>query len=163
MAKRILVVLTERTLGDGVSAAAEAARLARETGGLVRLMYIRLLPPARVDRYDRVVADADREMARIAAAADERMARIAADLYGVPVERVVRFGRLGEEVVNEAAAIGADLVALASPARPSLVDRARAWYVASVALGSSVPVLLWPARRERRAGRREVVAVGARL
>ena len=31
------------------------------------------MPPPRVDRYDRIVADTDREMERIAVAAEERL------------------------------------------------------------------------------------------
>jgi hypothetical protein len=36
--------------------------------GLLRIVAVRPIPPPRVDRYDRIIADEDREMARLAEA-----------------------------------------------------------------------------------------------
>jgi nucleotide-binding universal stress UspA family protein len=144
MAKRMLVVITRGMRAPYAAAARSAARMVRESGGTVRLMYSSPLPPPRVDRHDRVVADTDLEMARIAALASERLTALAAEMDGVPVERVVRFGRLGAELSIEAEVFGADLVALAAPIRLHLGDRFRAWYLERIALASRVPVILLP-------------------
>ena len=77
----------------------------------------------------------------------------------MPVERVVRFGRLKDEVRIEAEAFAADLVALAAPLSPGPWHRALAWYLGRVALASKTPVVLLPvsapgagARPARRGG-----------
>jgi hypothetical protein len=97
-----------------------------------------------VDRHDRVVADADREMARMTAAALHRLRGLADALEGLDVELVVRFGRLSREVSIEAEVFGAHLVVLAAPARPRLRDHALAWYLGRVALPPGVPLGLLP-------------------
>jgi hypothetical protein len=76
MAKRILMVITPRMAGDLRSAALSAAALARKSRGLLRIITVRPIPAARVDRYDRIIADENREMARLAAAAEEQMAAL---------------------------------------------------------------------------------------
>jgi universal stress protein family protein len=128
MAKRILMVITPACAGDLVSAARSAAAVARESGGGVRMAWVRPLPAPRRDRHDRVVADADREMARLTAAALEEMAALAGELGEVDVERVVRFGRLATELLIETHAWRADLIGLAAPERPGPRHRVRAWY-----------------------------------
>ena len=102
MVKRILVPITPGAPADCAPVALSAARIARKSGGIVRLAYISPLPPPRVDRHDRVVADTDREMARITAGALGRLAALASEMEGVPVELVVRFGRLRAELAIEA-------------------------------------------------------------
>ena len=79
----------------------------------------------RVDRYDRIIADEDREMARLAAA-EAQMAALHPELGYVPAERVVRFGRLSTELYIEAQVFGADLIGLAAPGRPRLRHQLRA-------------------------------------
>ena len=81
------------------------------------------LPPPRVDRYDRIVADVDREMVRLTAAALDEMAALAWELGEIDVERVVRFGRLATDLRIEAHAwravryaFTASVSALLSPA-----------------------------------------------
>lgn len=135
MAKRVLMVITPRMAGDLRSAALSAAAVARRDGALLRIITIRPIPPARVDRHDRIIADEDREMARLAAVADEQMAALDAELGDVPLERVVRFGRLSRELRIEAQVFGADLIGLAAPGRPRLSHQLRAWY-----LGRTLPV-----------------------
>jgi nucleotide-binding universal stress UspA family protein len=68
-----------------------------------------------------------------------------AQLQGVPVESVVRFGAAADEIAQEAEAFGADLVAVTEPRR--------GWFsrfYGSVADGlrrkSSVPVLVFTGR-----------------
>ncbi len=109
MAKPVLVVIIPAHSGDLRAAGLSGAAVARERGGIVRMMYVRPVPSARVDRYDRIVAGVDQEMARLSGAAEEEMAAVRWDLGGVEVERVVRFGRLGAEVAIEAQEWAADL------------------------------------------------------
>ena len=163
MAKRILLVVRERERAALASAVLAAGRLARDAGGALRMMYASPLPPPRVDRYDRVVADTDREMARIADDGHHCLDRLAAELPDLRVERVVRFGRLPEEVRAEADAFGADLVALAAPLHPRLAHRVLTWYLERVTLGSAMPVVLLPVTAPGAAHRsRDAVAVPAR-
>jgi hypothetical protein len=129
MAKRVLMVITPAHGGDLVSAARSAAAMARESGGGVRIAWMRPLPPPRFDRHARLVADTDREMARLTAAALEQMAALAWELGEVDVEPVVRFGRLATELAIETQGWGPDLIGLAAPARPGPRHRFRAWYL----------------------------------
>jgi len=144
MAERVLMVITPARAGDLVSAARSAAAVARESGGGVRMAWVRPLPAPRRDRHDRIVADADREMARLTAAALDEMAALAWEFGEVGVERVVRFGRLTTELRIEAHAWRADLIGLTAPARPGPRHRARAWYLARAV---SIPVVLLPIDR----------------
>lgn len=104
MAKRILMVITPETTGDLGRAARSAAGVARDSGGQVRMVFVRPIPPPRLDRYDRVVADPDAEMVRLAGLAEIRMAALGAEFGDVPVESLLRFGRLAAELRIEAAA-----------------------------------------------------------
>jgi hypothetical protein len=141
MAKRILMVITPQTTGDPRSAARSAAVVAQESGGQVRMVFVHPIPPPRMDRYDRVVADPDAEMARLAALAEHRMAALDAEFGDVPVESLVRFGRLVTELRIEAENFSADMIGLAAPPRPGPRHRLRAWY-----LGATLPapVVLLP-------------------
>ncbi len=114
-AKRILVPIDG---GERAETVVElVASLARGAGATVRLMHVSPVPPPRRDWRDRVVADAGREMARLAARAARAMQALEAVFEGVPVESVVRFGRLVDEIVLEAEVFGADLIAVADGAR----------------------------------------------
>jgi hypothetical protein len=144
MAKRILVPITPDAPADYVTAALSAARIARKSGGMVRLAYISPLPPPRLDKQDRVVADTDREMERITGAALERLAALASEMDGVPVESVVRFGRLGAELALEVEVFEADLVALAAVPESRFRNRVRAWQLRRAAVASKAPVVLLP-------------------
>ena len=118
VAGRVLMVISAGA-GALEHAARSAAAMARESGGVVRIAWMYPVPPPRVDRDERVVADTDREMARLAERAHERMSALAWEFGEIPVERVVRFGRLATELAVEAHVWRADLVGLAvSAARP---------------------------------------------
>ena len=56
-------------------------------------------------------------MERLEASGQEHLRAAEAQLHGVPVETVVRFGDPVEEIVGEAEVFGADLIALATPRR----------------------------------------------
>ena len=151
MTKRVLMVITPEMTGDLRSAARRAAVAARDSGGQVRMIFVRPIPPPRMDRYDRVVADPDAEMVRLAGLAEVRMAALTADFGDVPVESLVRFGRLAAELRIEAETFGADLIGLAVPPRPEARHRLRAWYLG---LTLPAPVVLLPLTSGAAADRR---------
>jgi len=156
MAKRLLMVITPQTTGDLRSAGRSAAVVARDSGGQVRMVFVRPIPPPRMDRHDRLVADPDAEMARLAGLAEARMAALDPEFGDVPVESRVRFGGLAAELRIEAENFGADLVGLAAPARPGPRHQVRAWY-----LGATLraPVVLLPLVPDDAADRRRESAV----
>lgn len=141
MAKRILMVITPESPGDLRSAARSAAVVARDSGGQIRMVFVRPIPPPRMDRHDRLVADPDAEMARLAALAEARMVALDPEFGDVPVESRIRFGRLPAELRIEAGSFEPDLIGLAAPARPGPRHQLRAWY-----LGATLPapVVLLP-------------------
>lgn len=144
MAKRILVPVAPAAPADYPLAAMSAARMVRKTGGIVRLAYLRPLPPPRVDRHDRVVADTDREMERLAAQAEGQLAAMVAEMDGVPVEMVIRFGHPGAELSIEAEVFNPDLIVLAAPLDFRPRRRFHAWQLRRAAIASKIPVVLLP-------------------
>ena len=144
MAKRILVPIVSNVTADYSRAAISAARIARKIGGVIRLAWLMPLPPPRVDRQDRVVSDTEREMDRLAAQAKTRLQAMTAEMEGVPVEMVIRFGRPRVELRREVEVFGPDLVALATPLASGAGRRLRAWLLRRAAIASKVPVALLP-------------------
>jgi nucleotide-binding universal stress UspA family protein len=144
MAKRILVPLVSNVTADYSRAAVSAARIARKTGGLIRLACLMPLPPPRVDDQDRVVSDTEREMERLAAQAETRLRAMIAEMEGVPVEMVIRFGRPRVELLREVEVFEPDLVALPTPLASGAGSRLRAWLLRRAAIASRVPVALLP-------------------
>ena len=159
MAKRSRVVITPRSIGEAAAAVRSVARMARISGGQIRMAYVRPIPPARVDRHDRVVADEEREMARLATVAEAWMAELAWESSGLAVERVVRFGRLAEEILVEAQVWRADLIGLTAATRPGWSHRLRAW---TLRRAVSIPVVFLPVPADVDTdGRREPVVLPA--
>jgi nucleotide-binding universal stress UspA family protein len=159
MAKRILVVITPETTGDLRSAARSAGLVARDSGGQVRMVFVRPIPPPRMDRYDRLVADPDAEMVRLTGLSEIRMTALGPEFGDIPIESLVRFGRLAAELRIEAETFGADLIGLAGPARPGLRHQLRAWYLG---LALPAPVVLLPLTSDDAAGpRRESLVLPA--
>jgi nucleotide-binding universal stress UspA family protein len=144
MAKRILVPIVSNVTADYSRAAISAARIARKTGGVIRLACLMPLPPPRVDRQDRVVSDTEREMDRLAAQAETRLRAMTVEMEGVPVETVIRFGRPSVELRREVEVFEPDLVALATPLASGAGSRLRAWQLRRAAIASRVPVALLP-------------------
>ena len=118
------------------------AALARDNGATVRLLRVFPVPERIVGEHGRTVAYVDQEMARLTNEGLEELACVETALSGVPVELVVRFGEPEEEILVEAEAFGADLIALSDDKRgrwlrvlsPSLADR--------VAAKAGVPALV---------------------
>lgn len=153
MAKRILVAITKASDPD-VQSLGGVAEMARESGGIIRLMFVGPVPSARLDWLDRVVVTADCELARTTDEALEGLRALASTWDDVTIERVARFGRLTREVPVEAEAFQADLVVLVTPRALSIVDRLAAWYLEHVAFGARVPFATLPTRP----GHAEVIA-----
>jgi len=148
MAKRILV-----PIGDNERAKAivpVVAALARDGGGTVRLLNVQPLQRTRFDDYarrlplygydagvtlevqQRVLLYAHAHEERLESETLERLRQLEPLLDGVAVERTVRFGDVTEEIVREAEAFDADLIAVSERRRPwwrpalaRLVDRVR--------------------------------------
>jgi nucleotide-binding universal stress UspA family protein len=156
MAKRILVPI-------GADERAEAiipvvAPLARDTGATVRLLRVHPLQRTRYERdarklmlygydpattallQDRALAYGHEREERVEGEALEQLRMVEARIDGVPVERRVRFGDVVDEIVLEAEAFEADLIAVAERRRPwwgPSLDRV----VARLRSRAQVPVL----------------------
>lgn len=143
MAKRILVPLDRSDTAGSVLPI--VADLARSSGATVRLLHVAPVPKERVTEDGRVVAYASQEMERIESNRREFLKAAEAELEGVPVEAVVRFGRPVEEILREADVFGADLIAVTAHGRGWLRHMLSA-VVGKLFRRSDVPVLLLAAR-----------------
>jgi nucleotide-binding universal stress UspA family protein len=140
MAKRILIPVDVRERRETIMPM--AAGLARDTGATVRLLRVFPVPGRVVGDHGQTVAYGDQEMARLTAEGLADLQHLETELAGVPVEAVVRFGDPVEEIVLEADAFGADLVALTAD-RQGFLRTALAPGVADrVARKTAVPTLV---------------------
>jgi len=147
---RLLAIITP---GDEAAALASLAGLvtvARAAEAEVRLAYFRDLPPPRVDRHDRMVADTDAEMTRIASVARRALGSAARVFDDVKMETVVRFGKPRREVPIEAEVYAPQIVVLFAAA--GLLSRLRGWALRRrlARRPSSRMLVLGPARRSSR-------------
>jgi nucleotide-binding universal stress UspA family protein len=143
MAKRILLPLDR---GDAArSVVPFVADMARSSGATVRLLHVAPVPKERVADNGRIVAYANQEMERIEAARMDDLKVAEAELEGVPVESVIRFGKPSEEILREADAFGADLIAVTA-GRRGWLRRMFGGVIAKLFRRSDVPVLLLAAR-----------------
>jgi nucleotide-binding universal stress UspA family protein len=121
MAKRILVALDRAmppsALLDLVVDAAAGG------GATVRLLHVAPYPENLVDLDDRVVAYADQEAARLEAEILDELRTVELRFGWMPVDSVVRFGDPRREILAEAEAFDADLIAMVMRSRRSLTDR----------------------------------------
>jgi len=116
MAKRILVPLGRHA--DAEALLATVGDLARGAGATVRLLHVMPPPETVVGPYGRVVAYASQLVDGLEARGLAHLDAASATLEGVPVEQRVRFGDVADEITEEAATFGADLIALhAKPRR----------------------------------------------
>lgn len=115
MAKRILVPI------DQTPAAAELVDLvndaARGGGATVRLIHVAPVPGNLVGDDGRVMAYSDQEGARLEAEGLDRLHAVELQMSGVPIDSVVRFGDPAAEIVREAEAFDADLIAMPTRGR----------------------------------------------
>ena len=140
MAKRILAPIDADERSETVVPVLTG--LAHGSGASVRLLRVFPVPEQIVGTHGRVIAYVDQEMSRLTAEGLGELARIEAQLGGIPVESVVRFGEPVEEIALEAEAFEADLITLAAD-RPGRVRRAIAPGVADrVIEKTDVPTLV---------------------
>jgi len=118
MAKRILTPIDGREQSETIVPV--VAALARGAGSTVRLLRVFPVPEHVIGPYGRTIAYVDQEMSRLTAEGLDELAHVEAELAGIPVERVVRFGKPAEEIRLEAEAFNADLVTLATTRRSRL-------------------------------------------
>jgi len=141
MAKRILAPIDAREHSERVLPV--VAAMAREMGSTVRLLRVLPVPERVVDQYGRTVAYADQEMERLTARGLDDLQPAEAALDGVPVETIVRFGDPADEILAEAEAFAADLIALTSaPSRGRLRHLFTPNVAERVAGATSVPTLV---------------------
>jgi nucleotide-binding universal stress UspA family protein len=139
MAKRILAPIDTRERRESIVPI--VAALARDAGSTVRLLRVLPVPERVVGEHGRTVAYADQEMARLTAEGLEDLQRIEAEMAGVPVEAVVRFGDPVEEIVHEAEAFHADLIALGADHQGRLRAALAPGVADRVSYKSTVPTL----------------------
>lgn len=125
-----------------------AAAIARAEGAALRLLRV-APPPETITSDDRIVAYVDQEAERLRNEGEDYLNAAAARADGVPAAVVVRFGDPREEIVREAWASGADLVAMATHAR-GVVGR--------VVLGSVTEAVMREVSCQVLAVRRETLA-----
>src|SRR5262245_11542259 len=143
MAKRILLPLDRSDAARSVLPL--VADMARSSGATVRLLHVAPVPTERRADDGRIVAYVNQEMERIEAARLDGLKLAEADLEGVPVESVIRFGTPAREILREADAFGADLIAVTAERRGWL-RHVIGGVVAKLCRQSAVPVLLLTTR-----------------
>src|SRR5262245_14339708 len=111
MAKRILVPLDKAVQAESMVEAVGA--LARSTGATVRLLHVAPRPESMSGEYGPVLVCDDHESARLEAEAVYYLRAASIGLEGVALEFGVRYGEPVEQILEEADAWNADLIALA--------------------------------------------------
>jgi nucleotide-binding universal stress UspA family protein len=140
MAKRILTPIDGREESERIVPV--VAALARGAGSTIRLLRVFPVPEHVTDQSGRTIAYVDQEMSRLTAEGLEQLAHVEAELEGLPVERVVRFGEPADEIRLEAEAFDADLVALAGDRTGRLQSLLRPGVAERVAREAAVPTLV---------------------
>ena len=139
MAKRILVPLSDRTESPAMPF---VRAIAHDSGATVRLLRVMPVPERVVVPYGRTISYVDQEMASQEARAKSEMALAEHELDGVPVETVVRFGNEVDEILVEAEAFHADLIAMGTHDRSRIKSAVAPGAGERVLRASDVPVLL---------------------
>jgi nucleotide-binding universal stress UspA family protein len=148
MAKRILTPIGGGERSEKIVPIVSA--LAHGAGSSMRLVRVFPVPEGVVDSDGRMLAYSHQQMERLTAEGLDDLGRIQAQLDGIPVETVVRFGEPVEEILLEAEAFNADLIALVASPR----GRVRAALAPGIAerleRKATVPTLTLRAPRESR-------------
>jgi len=148
MAKRVLAPIAARERSAAIVPVVFA--LAHGSGATVRLLRIFPVPHRVIGPRGETVAYADQEMARLTAEGLDDLRRLEVELDGIPVESVVRFGEPAQEILLEAEAFDADLIALATSNRGRLRRALVSGVAERVARKAPVPTLVL--REPRAAG-----------
>lgn len=147
MAKRIIVLLDGTPASEAVLPLVTGS--AQGTGAIVRLLHVAPVPDDVIDQDGRLVQYADQEMARLESARSSYLEGVGASLGSFPVERVVRFGDPAREILVEAEAWSADLIAMTVPPARWLDRIRRRPVAAQVVRRATVPVVLYQPPRAR--------------
>jgi len=139
--KRIVVPLDASPIAESVLPV--VADLARAGGGSIRLLRVEPLPGNCVDAHGRVVAYADQEMARLEAEGLDYLRSVATRLGTIPIESCVRFGDPLDEILKEADAFDADLIAVTTAGRSGLGRTVLGSVAERVFRKAETPVLLY--------------------
>jgi nucleotide-binding universal stress UspA family protein len=118
MAKRILVPLDEAVPAETLVAGVGA--LARSTGATVRLLHVAPVPQSLSDDYGHVLVYADQDSARLEAEAVDYLKVASVGLEDVAVQYGVRYGDPVDQILEEAEAWNADLIAMATRGRTGI-------------------------------------------
>lgn len=141
MAKRILVPVDQTPVSTAVVEL--AGDLARSAGATVRLLHVAPVPDNVLNDEGHVVAYADQEVARLEAEGLDFLRSVDASLGGVPVEYRVRFGEPATEIMLEADAFEADLIAMAMRCRGKLARLVMGSVTEQVCRRSEIPVVVY--------------------
>jgi universal stress protein A len=115
--------------------------IARAEGASVRLLSVH--PPVHeVEVEGRIVSYSDQETARVEAEARTYLQRVAASLSPVPVSFAVRFGEPVGQIVEEAEAARATLIAMASHRRTGIARIVKGSVAERVERTTAIPVIL---------------------
>lgn len=144
MAKRVLVPLDDSDVSEAIIPLVRD--LVRASGGNVRLLHVATLPGNVVAKDGKVVAYADQEMERLEREGRGRLQGLA-DRLGLAAECAVRFGDDVEEILREAEAYGADLIAVSTAGRSGLKRTVLGSVAEQVFRRARAPVLLYAAAR----------------
>ena len=147
MAKRILVPLDEAVQAETVIEA--VAALARGAGATIRVLHVAPPPDNVLDEEGRILAYADQEGERLEIEALDYLRRASAGIGDVTVECAVRFGNPEREILEDAEAWQADLIAMATRGRGSLSRVLLGSVAEAVFRRSTAPVMLVRAAHER--------------
>ena len=127
--------------------------IARAEGASVRLLGVH--PPAHeVEADGRILAYADQETERVEAEGRQYLKRVAAGLSPVAVSIAVRFGEPAEQIVEEAEAARATLIAMASHRRTGIARIVKGSVAERVERTTTIPVMLVQYGPERTAALR---------
>ncbi len=141
MAKRILVPLDQSPAAEVVVPL--VADMARGSGATVRLLQVAPVPQNRMSEEGRVLAYADQEMERLEAEGLDYLRTVEMQVDGAAdVESVVRFGDPVAEILQEAEAFGADLIAVTTEGRSAVGRTALGSVAEQVVRKADVQVML---------------------
>jgi len=147
---RIIIVPLDGTRGSEAVLPA-VGELARAHGATVRLLRV-VAPVTEVHGDDdRVVAYVDQESMRAETEARDYLTRAAEALTGIAVQAAVRFGHVVPQVVAEAEAAEADLIAMATQPRRGLRLLRRS-VAGQLQQATTIPLLLVPYGERATAG-----------
>jgi len=118
MAKRILVPLDQSSEAERL--VPFVAQVASGGQATVRLLHVAPVPEGWTDEYGRVLAYADQEMQRLEAEGLDYLRAIELQFDSASVDCLVRLGDPVTEILREAGAFDADLIAMSTTGRSGI-------------------------------------------